>query len=145
MICWECNWNHIFPAHFINLNIFKSFWIRISELEVAGRALPAAVETHCHLVAQHRYYTSPKGKKGLGLVAKWTRARRGQKELSKLCRSGSCVWQRSVYMLQSSGRSKDHPLTEVSAGRGKAGVQGLVFLGIRDAEKSNRTSHSAIF
>lgn len=41
-------------------------------------------------------------------------------------------------MLQSSGRSKDHPLTEVSAGRGKAGVQGLVFLGTRDAEKVTR-------
>lgn len=24
MICWECDWNHIFPALVINLNTFKS-------------------------------------------------------------------------------------------------------------------------
>lgn len=145
MICWECNWNHIFPAHFINLNIFKSVWISISELEIAGRALPAAIETHCHLVAQHRYYASPEGKKGLGLVAEWTRAGRGQKEFLKLCSSGSCVWQRSVCMLQSSGGSRDRPLTEVRTGRGRAGVQGLVFLETRvKCRESNKTSQNAI-
>lgn len=51
VICWKCNWNHIFLALFINLNIFKSS-LRIAELEIAGAALPAGIETHCHPVAR---------------------------------------------------------------------------------------------
>lgn len=33
--------------------------MRITKLEVAGTALGAVIEPHCHLVARCRYYTSP--------------------------------------------------------------------------------------
>lgn len=51
MICWECNRNHIFLALFINVSVFESS-LRMAELEIAGIALAAGMETHCHPVAR---------------------------------------------------------------------------------------------